>query len=71
MGAITSYEHPTAGRVKVVAPAVKLSVTPAEVRAPAPHIGQHSREVLEHFGFSNDEIDRFIARNAVAQAADV
>ena len=71
MGAITSYEHPTAGRVKVVAPAVKLSVTPAEVRAPAPLIGQHSREVLEHFGFSNDEIDRFIAHNAVAQAADV
>ncbi len=70
MGAITSYEHPTAGHVKVVAPAVKLSATPAEVRAPAPLIGQHSREVLEHFGFSKDEIDSFIARNAVAQEAE-
>ena len=71
MGAITSYEHPTAGHVKVVAPAVKFSATPAEVRAPAPLIGQHSCEVLEQFGFSKDEIDGFIARNAVVQAAEV
>jgi crotonobetainyl-CoA:carnitine CoA-transferase CaiB-like acyl-CoA transferase len=68
MGTITSYEHPTAGHVKVVAPAVKMSATPAKITAPAPLIGQHSRDILADHGFSVGEIDGFLARNAVAQA---
>jgi crotonobetainyl-CoA:carnitine CoA-transferase CaiB-like acyl-CoA transferase len=68
MQAIASYEHPTAGPVKVVAPAVKMSETPAEIRAPAPVIGQHSRDILAEFGFSTDEIDGFLARNSATQA---
>lgn len=67
LNAITSYEHPTAGTVKIVAPAVKMEKTPAEVRRPAPRIGEHSREILEEFGYSPDEIDGLIARNAVGQ----
>mgnify|MGYP002138799000 CR=1 FL=1 len=35
LGAITHYDHPTAGRVKVVGPAVKLSETPAAIDRPA------------------------------------
>ena len=68
MGAIGGYDHPTAGHVKVVAPAVKMSETPAEIRTPAPLIGEHSRAILEQFGFSAAEIDGFVAGKAVAQA---
>ena len=68
MQAIGSYDHPTAGRVKVVAPAVKMSATPAEIRHSAPLIGQHTREVLEEFGFSVEEIDALIAEKVAAQA---
>ena len=67
MHAITSYTHPTAGEVKVVAPAVKLSETPATIRSPAPLVGQHSREVLEEFGFPPDEIERLIEQGAIGQ----
>ena len=66
MGIISSYEHPVAGRVKVVAPAVKMSVTPAEIRRPAPLIGQHSREILEEFGFCASEVEEFMASGATA-----
>ena len=66
--AIGSYDHPTAGRVKVVAPAVKMSETPAEIRRPAPLIGQHSRDILLEFGFSPGEIEGFLSSKAVAQA---
>ena len=69
MHTISSYEHPTAGHVKVVAPAVKMSETPATIRDPAPRIGEHSRQILGEFGFSPGEIDGFIAEGAVAEVA--
>ncbi|MEK1890212.1 MAG: CaiB/BaiF CoA-transferase family protein [Phyllobacterium sp.] len=56
MGMITSYEHPHGGNVKVVAPAVRMSETPARIERPAPLIGQHGREILAEFGLSSDEI---------------
>lgn len=68
MGMITSYEHPTAGTVKVVAPAVKLSATPATVERPAPLVGEHTEEILAEAGLGAAEIEGLLARGAVAQA---
>src|SRR5437868_2764076 len=45
MNAIMAYHHPKAGRVKVVAPAVKMSETPASIERPAPMIGEHTSEI--------------------------
>jgi crotonobetainyl-CoA:carnitine CoA-transferase CaiB-like acyl-CoA transferase len=56
MGMITTYEHPRAGTVRVVAPAVKMSETPATIERPAPLVGQHGREILAEFGLSSDAI---------------
>jgi crotonobetainyl-CoA:carnitine CoA-transferase CaiB-like acyl-CoA transferase len=70
IGAISEYEHPTAGRVKVVAPAVKMSETPAAIDRAAPLVGEHTREILAELGFSAREIDGFLASGAAAQAAD-
>lgn len=55
---ITSYEHPVAGTVRVIAPAVKMSETPATIERPAPLVGQHGREILAEYGVSADEIAR-------------
>jgi crotonobetainyl-CoA:carnitine CoA-transferase CaiB-like acyl-CoA transferase len=65
--AIGSYEHPVAGSVKVVAPAVKMSATPAEIRKPAPLVGQHSREILSEFGYGAEEIERLIGTGTVGE----
>ena len=67
MGAISSYEHPTAGHVKVVAPAVKMSETPAVIERPAPLIGEHTAEILAEHGFTTGEIQKFLDSGAVAQ----
>ena len=56
MGMITSYQHPRGGEVRVIAPAVKMSETPASIDRPAPLIGQHGREILAEFGVSAAEI---------------
>ena len=64
MGAITAYEHPRAGRVEVVAPAVTLSETPAAITRPAPLVGQHTEEILREAGFSEEEVRGFLAAAA-------
>ncbi len=49
--------HPVCGQLKLVASPVKFSGTPAEVRAPAPELGQHTEEVLlEVGGYTWDEL---------------
>lgn len=69
MGLITSYEHPTAGTVKVVAPAIGLSETPPAIERPAPLVGQHTREILADMGYDTATIDRLVA-DKVAGTAD-
>jgi crotonobetainyl-CoA:carnitine CoA-transferase CaiB-like acyl-CoA transferase len=66
MGMVTSYEHPTAGTVKVVAPAVKMSATPAAIERPAPLVGQHTAEILEQYGFQRSEIESLAEKGAIA-----
>jgi len=68
MNAIMAYHHPKAGRVKVVAPAVKMSETPASIERSAPMIGEHTSEILAEFGFSAQETRAFLAGGAVSQA---
>jgi crotonobetainyl-CoA:carnitine CoA-transferase CaiB-like acyl-CoA transferase len=68
MNMITSYEHPTAGTVKVVAPATKLSETPATIDRPAPLVGEHTSSILAEFGYSEEQIGDYLQRGVVAQA---
>ncbi|WP_425374824.1 hypothetical protein [Mesorhizobium tamadayense] len=49
---INSYKHPTAGEVKVVAPMVKLSETPAAIVRPAPLVGEHTPESLPNMAMA-------------------
>ena len=53
---VTTFEHPSHGPLRMVAPAVNLSATPGAVRTPAPEFGQHTEEVLLDAGFGWDEI---------------
>jgi crotonobetainyl-CoA:carnitine CoA-transferase CaiB-like acyl-CoA transferase len=53
---IASYEHPVAGTVRVIAPAVKMSETPATIVRPAPLVGEHGREILAAYGVTDAEI---------------
>lgn len=61
MGMLTTYQHPKAGTVRVPAPAVKMSETPATIDRPAPLVGQHGREILGEFGVPMAEIEALVA----------
>ncbi len=61
MGMMGEYDHPVAGRVRVVAPAVRMSETPATIDRPAPLIGQHGREILAEYGIAAAEIEALVS----------
>lgn len=61
MGLIASYDHPRAGKVRVVGPAIRMSETPPAIERPAPLVGQHGREILAEFGVPPSEIEALIA----------
>jgi crotonobetainyl-CoA:carnitine CoA-transferase CaiB-like acyl-CoA transferase len=64
-GWVTSYEHPTVGRMDVAGLLVDLSLTPGVVQHPPVVPGRNTREVLLEFGFGADEIDALLVSGAV------
>lgn len=61
-------DHPVLGEVTHLTVPVKLSRTPAEISRTAPLLGQHTREVLFEYGFTDAEIDGLITSAAVQQS---
>ena len=55
--AFIERNHPSAGLVKLLAPWIHMSETPASIRADSPALGQHTSEVLGGLlGLSNAEL---------------
>jgi crotonobetainyl-CoA:carnitine CoA-transferase CaiB-like acyl-CoA transferase len=55
-GYFVPIDHPTHGRIEVVANPINLSETPATLRMPAPEFGQHTEEVLLELGYTWEDI---------------
>jgi crotonobetainyl-CoA:carnitine CoA-transferase CaiB-like acyl-CoA transferase len=53
---VVELEHPVAGKIKNIGIPVKLSVTPGQMRHPAPLLGQHTEEVLLWLGLELSEL---------------
>ena len=62
---VVEVEHSRLGRMKTLGPPVKFSATPGEVRSGAPLLGEHTREVLREYGYSDAEIDKLAGNGDV------
>jgi len=53
---ITTVEHPTRGKIKMLGLPVKLKKTPGRPQGPSPLLGQHTEEILLALGYKSKEI---------------
>jgi crotonobetainyl-CoA:carnitine CoA-transferase CaiB-like acyl-CoA transferase len=67
-GMVVEVEHPQAGTTRALGCPVHFSETPTRVDRHAPMLGEHSRELLREYGFSDGEIDAFAAEGVIEEA---
>ena len=67
-GVIVEMEHPTAGKVRMPGMALGDRDAQSRVHLPPPMLGEHSRGLLEQFGFDADEIGGLLSTGAVIQS---
>jgi len=60
------FDHPTYGRIEVIANPVNLSETPASIRMPAPEFSQHTEEILLELGYTWEDIAQFKEQGIIA-----
>lgn len=65
-GMVVELDHPQAGKTQALGCPIHFSATPAQITRPAPLLGQHTREVMKEFGFTEQQVDTFISTNAIA-----
>jgi crotonobetainyl-CoA:carnitine CoA-transferase CaiB-like acyl-CoA transferase len=62
---IREIDHPVIGRMKTMGHPVKSSGHIAEIRLPAPLLGQHTRAILAELGLGEPDIEQLVAGGAV------
>ncbi|MBA3597331.1 MAG: CoA transferase [Methylibium sp.] len=62
---VVELDHPKAGHMRALGLPIKFSETPGSVRRPAPMLGEHSREILREYAWSDAEIEALAGEGAV------
>ena len=70
-GIVIETDHPHAGRLRQARNAARFEDTPAEVRRGAPHLGEHTVEVLKELGYPDDRIAELLDSGTVGVPGDL
>lgn len=67
VGFFQTVDHPSEGRLRTIGLPQSWSATPLTQRHPAPRLGEHTRELLGEYGFTEAEVAALLAdRSAIA-----
>ena len=69
VGFFQARQHPSEGEVRMMVVPDGVADSGQRAISPAPHLGEHSRDVLREAGLSDPEIEGLLAAGAVRQAA--
>ena len=56
---VIEIDHPKFGKIQNVASPIKYSRTPLKIKELSPKLGQHTKEILKNYGYSNEDIREF------------
>jgi len=59
--AVEEIDHPTAGRLRLVATPVRIDGGRPDARVPPPRLGEHAAEILAEAGYSDEEAAALLA----------
>lgn len=66
-GMVVDLVHPQAGATRAIGCPIHFSETPSRIDRPAPMLGEHSREVLREYRYTDAEIDGFVADGVIEE----
>ncbi len=69
-GIVMETDHPHAGRLRQARNAARFERTPAEVRRGAPHLGEHTVELLRELDYTDAEIAELLDSGTVSVPGD-
>ncbi|HEX4218247.1 MAG TPA: CoA transferase [Acidimicrobiales bacterium] len=64
-GLLVEQQHPKLGKFEHFGTTISFSDTPGRIWGPPPVVGQHTRQILDEYGYDGDEIGKLIADGAV------
>lgn len=64
-GMVQEMDHPVIGKMKTIGFPSKFSLTPSQIRSPAPLFGQHTDEVLDTLGVSSEQLETLRAEGCI------
>ncbi len=53
---VVEVNHPRLGKIKQIGIPIKFSRTPGRIKLPSPRYGEHTLQILEELGFTEDDI---------------